>query len=101
MTPCCGRRFALEAAPAGKLTPVVRERCDAGVRKWFGEAASEELFVSVLVLGEIRQGIERIRLRYPTQARTLEKWLRWVWGSTACRWLLLCRLQARQLKARL
>jgi toxin FitB len=58
-----------------------QQRCDAGVRKWFEEAASEELFVSVLVLGEIRQGIERIRLRDPAQARTLEKWLRWI--STA------------------
>ena len=53
-------------------------RCDAGVRKWFEEAASEELFVSVLVLGEIRQGIERIRLRDQTQARALEKWLGWI-----------------------
>ena len=58
-----------------------QQRCDAGVHKWFEEAASEELFVSVLVLGEIRQGIERIRLRDPTEARTLEKWLRWI--STA------------------
>jgi predicted nucleic acid-binding protein len=30
------------------------------------------------VLGEIRRGIERIRLRDPAQARALEKWLRWV-----------------------
>ena len=53
-------------------------RCDAGVRRWFEEAASEELFVSVLVLGEIRQGIERIRMRDDAQARSLEKWLRWM-----------------------
>ena len=52
-------------------------RCDAGVRRWFEEAASE-LYVSVLVLGEIRQGIERIRLRDQTQARALEKWLGWI-----------------------
>jgi len=53
-------------------------RCDAGVRQWFEEAASDELFISVLVLGEIRQGIERIRQRDSAQARALEKWLRWV-----------------------
>ncbi len=53
-------------------------RCDAGVRQWFAAAAEEDLFVSVLVLGEIRQGIERIRLRDPAQARALEKWLQWV-----------------------
>jgi predicted nucleic acid-binding protein len=51
------------------------KRCDAGVWQWFEETAAEELFISVLVLGEIRQGIERIRLRDPAQARALEKWL--------------------------
>jgi len=53
-------------------------RCDAGVRQWFEEAASEDLFISVVVLGEIRQGIERIRQRDQAQARALEKWLQWV-----------------------
>jgi predicted nucleic acid-binding protein len=52
--------------------------CDAGVRHWFEGAAEDELFVSVLVLGEIRQGIERIRPRDPAQARALEKWLQLV-----------------------
>ena len=36
------------------------------------------MFVSVLVLGELRRGIERIGLRDQTAARALEKWLRWV-----------------------
>ena len=60
-------------------------RCDAGVRQWFEEAASDELFISVLVLGEIRQGIERIRLRDAAQARALEKWLRWISAEFADR----------------
>jgi len=55
-----------------------QNRCDAGVRTWFEQTTAEDLFVSVLVLGEIRQGIERIRLRDQTQARALEKWLRWI-----------------------
>ena len=54
------------------------KRCDPGVLEWFEQTAEEELFVSVLVLGEIRQGIERIRLRDQAQARALEKWLLWV-----------------------
>jgi predicted nucleic acid-binding protein len=54
------------------------KHCDAGVRQWFEETAAEKLFISVLVLGEIRQGIERIRLRDPAQARALEKWLLWI-----------------------
>ena len=60
-------------------------RCDTGVRQWFEEAASDELFISVLVLGEIRQGIERIRLRDAAQARALEKWLRWISAEFADR----------------
>jgi hypothetical protein len=53
-------------------------RCDAGVRQWFEAADAGEMFVSVLVLGEIRQGIERIRLRDRASAQALEKWLRWI-----------------------
>jgi predicted nucleic acid-binding protein len=50
-------------------------RCDAGVRDWIETTTAEELFVSVLVLGDIRRGIERIRIRDQNQARALEKWL--------------------------
>jgi hypothetical protein len=50
-------------------------RCDAGVRDWVEGTRAEELYVSVLVLGEIRQGVERIRMRDQAQARALEKWL--------------------------
>jgi predicted nucleic acid-binding protein len=49
--------------------------CDAGVRNWVESITAEEMFVSVLVLGEIRQGVERIRMRDQNQARALEKWL--------------------------
>ena len=54
------------------------KRCDAGVRQWFEDAAEDGLFISVLVLGEIRRGIERVGARDPVQARVLEKWLLWV-----------------------
>jgi predicted nucleic acid-binding protein len=50
-------------------------RCDANMRRWFATIAAEELFISVLVLGEIRKGIERIRPRDPHSAFSLEKWL--------------------------
>jgi toxin FitB len=53
-------------------------RCDVGVRQWFDEAPADELFLSVVVLGEIRHGIERIRLRDQAQAKALEKWLHWI-----------------------
>ncbi len=50
-------------------------RCDLGVRDWIEHTVAEELFVSVMVLGEIRRGIERIRMRDPNQTRVLENWL--------------------------
>jgi predicted nucleic acid-binding protein len=39
------------------------DRAHAGIRTWFADANEEELFTSVLVLGEIRRGIESIRRR--------------------------------------
>ena len=50
-------------------------RCDRGVREWFEQTKEDELYLSVLVLGEIRHGIERIRGRDQSSAVTLEKWL--------------------------
>jgi len=49
-------------------------RCDPGVAAWFARTASEELFLSVVTLGEIRKGIENIRRRDPRSAEALENW---------------------------
>jgi len=49
------------------------ERADIGVRNWFAQTNQDDLFLSVLVVGEIRQGIERLRRRDPIQAELLEK----------------------------
>ena len=49
------------------------ERADPGVRAWYDKTRSEDLYLSVLVLGEVRQGIERLRRRDPDQARRLEQ----------------------------
>ena len=51
------------------------KRADAGVRTWFAQAREEELFTSVLVLGELRRGIESIRRRDVPSALALEQWL--------------------------
>ncbi len=49
---------------------------DAGVSAWFDEADSADLYLSVLVVGEIRQGIERLRRRRDQeQADVFERWL--------------------------
>jgi len=50
-------------------------RAHPGIRAWFSSAADLELFTSVLVLGEVRGGIESIRHRDATAALALEQWL--------------------------
>jgi toxin FitB len=50
-------------------------RCDQGVAAWFRTIRDDDLFLSVLVIGEIRQGIERLRPRSAAQAVALENWL--------------------------
>ena len=50
-------------------------RADAGVRRWLDAVDTENLYLSVLVVGEVRQGIEGLRRRDPVQAGHLETWL--------------------------
>jgi hypothetical protein len=52
-----------------------RERADPAVQAWFASVADEEIFLSVLTVGEIRQGVERIRRRDPSAATALDRWL--------------------------
>jgi predicted nucleic acid-binding protein len=51
------------------------------VKSWFEQAAGDDLFLSVIVVGEIRQGIERVRSRDPEQANGLERWLEVLHGE--------------------
>lgn len=53
-----------------------RGRCHPNVARWWNGVRREDLFLSVVTLGEIRRGIESIRPRDPVQAATLELWLR-------------------------
>ena len=48
---------------------------NAGVAEWFDGQSARELFLSVVTIGEIRQGIEQIRSRDGRQAAALDKWL--------------------------
>jgi toxin FitB len=56
-------------------------RCHPQVAAWFRAVRDDELFLSVLTAGEIRQGIERLRPRNPRRAADLEKWLDELLGS--------------------
>lgn len=51
------------------------ERADPNVTAWFAEIADEEIFLSVLTIGEIRRGIESVRRRDPDSAAALDRWL--------------------------
>lgn len=53
-----------------------RKRQPAGpVMAWFQQVDGTQLFLSVLVIGEIRQGIERLKSRDTARAERIEKWL--------------------------
>lgn len=51
------------------------DRADPGVVAWFGGLADEEIYLSVLTIGEIRRGIESVRGRDPASALALDSWL--------------------------
>jgi len=52
-----------------------RPRPNEAVLNWFDSVSSTELWLSVLVLGEVRQGVEQLARRDPDQAAIREKWL--------------------------
>jgi predicted nucleic acid-binding protein len=50
-------------------------RANPGVARWFDAVAEEDLHLSVLVVGEIRLGVEGVRRRDAITAARLERWL--------------------------
>jgi predicted nucleic acid-binding protein len=50
-------------------------KCDPAVARWCRGVREDEIFLSVLVIGEIRQGIERLRPRNSRHTQVLENWL--------------------------
>ena len=65
-------RYLLDTTVVSELG---KSRPHPVVREWFDRADDPMLGLSVLVLGELRNGIERLRRRDPQQAATLERWL--------------------------
>jgi len=51
------------------------KRCDAYVARWYETIEDVSLYLSVLVIGEIRKGIEKIRPKDAVQANAIENWL--------------------------
>jgi predicted nucleic acid-binding protein len=59
------------------LSETRKREPDAGVIEWIAATPAERLYVSVLTLGEIEQGIARVRERADReQAAALERWVR-------------------------
>jgi predicted nucleic acid-binding protein len=58
-------------------------KCDPNVAAWWESVDDADIYLSVLVLGEIRKGVERARPNDPAQAQALEKWLTTVAESFA------------------
>jgi predicted nucleic acid-binding protein len=51
------------------------DRCNRRVASWYASIDDADIYLSVLVLGEIRTGIERARAKEPARSRALEQWL--------------------------
>jgi predicted nucleic acid-binding protein len=62
-------------------------RANEHVLAWLAPIDGADLFFSVLVVGELRQGVERLRLRDASQAERLDRWLRKLVDDYAARLL--------------
>jgi predicted nucleic acid-binding protein len=51
-----------------------RDRAHPSVARWVARTPADEIGTSVLVLAEIRRGIELKRRRDPEQAKSLDRW---------------------------
>ncbi len=72
------------------------ERADTRVRAWFESVADTDLHLSVLVVGELRCGIERVRTKDAKQAAAMERWLQRLTREHAERILPVDRRVAEQ-----
>ena len=71
-TSSCRVKYLLDT---NVLSEARRTRGDEGVVRWISSTPAEDLYLSVLVLGEVRRGAERLKRRDPRQAEVYEVWL--------------------------
>ena len=64
--------FLLDTSVVSELR---RDRPDRNVEAWLQGTPSVDLHLSVLVVGEIRRGVELLRPREPVRAQALDEWL--------------------------
>jgi toxin FitB len=51
-------------------------RADARMTAWLEPIEPDQIYLSVLTIGEVRRGIDSVRRRDAAAARALERWLR-------------------------
>jgi predicted nucleic acid-binding protein len=51
------------------------DKCDRQVASWYASIDDADIYLSVLVLGEIRRGVECVRVGDPARSRALDRWL--------------------------
>ena len=51
------------------------DKCHPAVADWWARVSENELYLSTLVIGEIRKGVELARAKDPHKADVLERWL--------------------------
>jgi predicted nucleic acid-binding protein len=73
-----------------------RERCDHLVAEWFAGLAEDEIFLSVLTIGELRKGVDSIQRRDSRSAAALNRWLRGLVESFGDRILAIDRAVAEE-----
>ncbi len=57
------------------LSEARRPGGNEGVKAWISSRSSDDLYLSALVIGEVRRGIERLARRDPDQSGVYEAWL--------------------------
>jgi len=57
------------------MSELRRRRANPGVAEWYASVDRDDRYMSVLVVGEMRKGIQQERGRDPVKAEVLERWL--------------------------
>jgi toxin FitB len=57
------------------VSEIRKPRPNPNVQAWLASVPEADLYLSVLVVGEIRQGVERLRRRDPARVAPYEVWL--------------------------
>lgn len=57
------------------VSEIRKPRPDSKVQAWLASVPEADLYLSVLVVGEIRQGVERLRRLDPARVAPYEAWL--------------------------